>query len=630
MSRATFDATLLDELEDEESAKNYLENHSTDATATGRVTKADTRVWKESAPSPFITSTLQQQASALFRAGPKQTMQAAQRLYEEGHITYMRTDNPTMSDEAVVEAKKQVEALYGPQYVYNETTVVGKKKKGPATASSAQALKAPTQGTVKAQEAHEAIRPTHFDLLALGTDRDWNWLDKKLYTLIWTRAMQSCMTPTEGEKRTVQFVVEGDSSSGSSSSDNDASGFKWEATWKRTTFDGWHKAGTTTLAIDDTDVATEVTHAWDTGAALQVGTMIKWQTLRAAPHVTKAPGRYNEATLVRELEKRGIGRPSTFAMLTETIQEKKYVEKKTLEGHTTLQKSYRLSNIGQWPPTEEETAVLRGVEKDKLIPSGLGCSVVRFALTHFGDLFDYAFTSTMESRLDKIATGAEAWKDVLHATWNSYKERYFALKTMAAATIQEDRRRELGDGLVAIQTRNGPLLMREGATKEDTKFYGWPPGVVFGDVQAADAVAFIADLEKRFGDYEGDPIVLKEGKYGKFCAWRSHNIPYKEGDTVGDILQKLEAKIAAVASGTSIGPFDIRKGPYGLYMFKRDAVNKQFVSVPAGINIHTLTPAAATVLFQKGLETKAKGKAFGTQRFNKKGGGRDAKDVESL
>ena len=616
-----FRATLTDELEDEESAVNYLENHSSEQSAAATVVEAETRPWKESAPVAFITSTLQQQASALFRAGPKQTMQSAQRLYEEGHITYMRTDNAAMSEEAVVAARKQVEELYGEKYLGSDSgssgssgkategeATVGPKRRGPKKKEVATA--------VKAQEAHEAIRPTHFDLTELGADRDWNYLDKKLYKLIWTRAMQSVMAPVEGEKRTVRFVVEGD----------EEAGFKWEATWKRTTFEGWRKAGAAAAAIDDEGSATATTtqeNSWSTGAALGVGTKLIWKELSAQPHTTKAPGRYNEATLVRELEKRGIGRPSTFAMLTETIQEKKYVEKKNIEGREVTQKSYTLGRIGQWPPSEEEKKVRLGAEKDKLIPTGLGCSVVDFALQHFGDLFDYTFTATMESRLDKIAAGSEVWKKVLHDTWNSYKERYFSLKSAKAAAAggEEDRRRDMGDGLVAIQTRKGPLLMREGATKDDTKFYGWPSGVAFAALSPSEAAEFVAGRDKVFGEHEGEPIHLKEGRYGKYCVWRDLNVPYKVGESVGDIIKKLEGKVASAASGKSVGPFDIRNGPYGLYMFKRDAVKKQFVSVPAGINIDTLTVAAATVIFQKGLEAKAKGKAIGAQRFKKKEGG---------
>jgi hypothetical protein len=218
----------------------------------------------------------------------------------------------------------------------------------------------------------------------------------------------------------------------------------------------------------------------------------------------------------------------------------------------------------------------------------------------------------MESRLDKIAGGNEAWKQVLHDTWNSYKERYFGLKKAVAAVAQdEERKRDMGGGLIAIKTRKGPLLMREGATKEDTKFFGWPSGVAFGALGSEEAATFVAGLDKVFGEFQGEEIHLKDGRFGKYCSWRDQNVPYKVGETVADIIKKLEAKTATAAEGRTVGPFEIRKGPYGLYMFKKDAVKKQFVSVPEGVNLDTLTAAACTVIFQKGLEAKARARAFG-------------------
>ena len=621
-----FEASLTDELEDEESALNYLENHNgSREAAEATVKSAETRPWSESAPIAFITSTLQQQASAQFRSGPKATMQSAQRLYEEGHITYMRTDSATMSEEAVDAARKQVEALFGLEYIGSAAAAEAQpKEKKKVGRPSKKAEAGP-----KAQEAHEAIRPTHFELRELADDRDWNFLDRRLYKLIWTRAMQSVMADAKGEKRTVKFVAAGDESDGTD-------GFEWEATWRRTTFDGWQKAGKTVVAIEEGTTESSPSSSlpsppllltqtqWDSAAALVPGQQLIWQTLEAHPHTTKAPPRFNEATLVRELEKRGIGRPSTFAMLVETIQEKKYVEKKNIEGHEIIQKCYKLSTHGE-APVASSVPVKMGAEKDKLVPTGLGASVIEFALKHFPDLFDYPFTASMESRLDKIAGGQEQWKKVLHDTWNSYKERYSTLKNAKSCSSSEgndEHKRDLGNGLFAIKTRKGPLLLRESSSslnKDDAKFYGWPSGVAFGALTSQEAEAFIASLVRVLGDHEGESVEIREGRYGKYCAWKDVNIPYKDGDTLAEVIAKIGVKIDSAASSRKVGAFEIRNGPYGPYMFKTDAVKKNFVSVPTGIDIATLTPAAATAIFQAGLEAKARSQKYKSVRGSDSG-----------
>ena len=601
---SSFPAVLTDDLEDEESALNYLENHCESRKAT--VKSADTRPWLEGAPKALITSTLQQQASSLFHSNPKSTMSIAQRLYEGGHITYMRTDSTVMSEEAVVAAKEQVKELYGEEFIGSLVTKsleADSPEKGKIKGRPKKVVK---ESAVKAQEAHEAIRPTHFELRELPSDVDWSAYDRKIYGLIWLRAIQNVMAPAQGEKRTIKFVADGD----------DESGFEWCADWKRTTFEGWKKADTKTTTLKteekgekEEDENDSVLEEWAAATALIPGTILTWTSLDAMPHETKAPTRFNEATLVRELEKRGIGRPSTFAMLIGTIQEKNYVEKKSIEGSEILQKSYCLLP-GSWPPVATEKKVRIGAEKEKLVPSGLGCSVIEFALKHFPDLFDYPFTATMENRLDKIAEGVEPWKLVLQDTWNSYKERYETLKVGKSSVEETEYRRELGEGLVAIKTKKGPLLMREGVDKDSTQFYGWPSGVPFGTIMLKEALEFIASRNRVLGSYEGEDVYVKDGPYGKYIQHKETRVPYKDGETFDALLERLQTRVVAVAGAKKLGPFEIRVGPYGPYMFKMEAVKKQFVSVPAGVNIDTLTEAAAMAIFQAGLQANARKKAY--------------------
>jgi len=620
-SSQVFEASLTDDLDNEESALNYLENHSPVGASGGIVTSAETRPWTEGAPAALITSTLQQQVSALFRINPKATMSAAQRLYEHGHITYMRTDSAVMSEEAITAAKAQVEGLYGAEYIgsgsaEDTAAAVPTKKKGAGRPKKAAA--AADASKPKAQEAHEAIRPTHFETRELPSDEDWSASDRKIYGLIWLRAIQSVMAAAKGEKRTVKFVADGD---------EDAE-LEWLAAWKRTTFEGWKKADTrdTVQKDDDGDDAAATATAADVWAAAQkitVGTKLKWTSLEAFPKSTKAPPRYTEATLVRELEKQGIGRPSTFAMLISTIQDKNYVEKKNIEGQEVIQKRYILGAPGVWPPAIEEKKIRLGAEKDKLVPTGLGITVIDFALKHFPDLFDYPFTAAMETRLDKIAAGEEPSKKVLEDTWNSYKDRYMALKAAKGSAVSDERRRDLGDGLTAIKTKKGPLLMREdpSGNKDATQFYGWPSGASFDQMTLATAEAHISALSSTLGEHDGEPIYLKAGPYGKYIEHKTVKIPYKGsdsggGETLDSIIKRLDEKGVAAAGARVVGGFEIRVGPYGPYMFKKDAVKKQFVSVPSGVDIDTLTVAAATAIFQAGLASKARAKNFGSSNSN--------------
>jgi DNA topoisomerase-1 len=233
-----FPAIMDDELEDEESAQNYLENiHST---PEGFVVFNAVRPWTERAPDPLITSTLQQQASAMFHCNPKETMRIAQRLYEAGHITYMRTDKAVLSEDATKEARQWVLQHYGEDFVKeeeNESKEAELAKGNPATkrGKKADAI----AGEPKAQEAHEAIRPTHMEVTALP-EGEWTAYDKKIYHLIWQRAIQSVMAPARGETCYVTSRIQEDE-------------FLWSSSWKRTTFQGWKRAGKVVNIDEDSD-----------------------------------------------------------------------------------------------------------------------------------------------------------------------------------------------------------------------------------------------------------------------------------------------------------------------------------------------------------------------------------------
>ena len=605
-------AHLIDALGDEESAMNYLENHFDTPEAT--ITDTSVKPWLLSAPQALMTSTLQQQSSNLYHCNPKRTMQIAQKLYEAGHITYMRTDQTTMSTEAVEQATKVIEAKWGKPYI--------------ATLTTANKSKKTKDAAVAVQEAHEAIRPTHFENSQLPQTEDWGAQDRKLYHLIWLRAIQSIMAPALGETRTVAFEASGDE------------GLTWEAKWKRTTFPGWkaadEKETNAAMAQDESETDSEGETAeasWKVAEGLKKGQRLRWTSLKAQPQETKPQGRFTEATLVRELEKKGIGRPSTFASLIATLIEKSYVEVADIPPANLEGKAYSLGALGQWPPTATTFALKRGGEKARMVPTPLGKSMLNFAVSNFPDLFAFDFTAGLENRLDKISEGKESWKQVLGDTWNSYKDRVTVLKTTGTASgagaTGNPRRREFADGLIAVIGAKGPLLLKEGATKEETVFYGWPAceGRVskrgFQELTEEEAKAFVASVlaQKQgevLGSFNGHDICKKKGPYGLYAEWNGTRVNLAEGDGLEAVITKIKAKQENPTR--MVGPFQIRTGPYGPYLMKVGAAanatkKPQYVSIPAGTDLDALTAQEAGTIFEAGLKAKAANKG----KFKKKG-----------
>lgn len=593
----SFASDLVDDLEDEESARNFMENHVTEL--GGSIVAAETKPWSHAAPDPLITSTLQQQASSLLRVNPKQTMRIAQRLYEAGHITYMRTDQAILSAEAEEEAKKQVEEMYGPEYIREAPKKTAQKTKKKTKAA---------EGTqTQTQDAHEAIRPTHFELAALPESEDWSAQDRKLYGLIRLRALQSVMAPARGHQRTLTIHSEAGGED-----------FPWRASFRHTDFLGWRKAA---LKEDEDTEADSAEADWTFACSLQPGTALTWTAMEAKPHTTNPPQRFNEATLIRELEKRGIGRPSTFASLIGTIQEKSYVQTKSTESRTIQVKHLRIAP-SQWPPQEETKEQKVGAEKDRLHPTPLGRTCLGFLLQHFDDLFLYPFTAKMEEQLDAVAKGEHAWKQVVRETWNAYKERYQTLKTAAASPEASGvvRSREFGGGLKAVMSRKGPLLLQEDPSgdKDKTVFLGWPlTSWTVETIPDDEARAFAKNQTAlkagiALGEWNGHPLVQKQGPYGFYVEWNGVRVPYAQGESRDAVIEKLEAKSAQNAETRRIGQFEIRKGPYGLYMFKHALTGpkRQFVTVPSALNLETITETELVTVFQNGLAEKARAKGY--------------------
>jgi DNA topoisomerase-1 len=608
-----YNSTMETELEDEDSIINYMEN--TMNLINGIICDKKESKWSERAPPPLITSTLQQQASALFGCNPKNTMRIAQRLYEAGHITYMRTDKAVLSDDAKRDAMKWVTIHHGNEYVaYNKPK--------------------PNEAPQNQQGAHEAIRPTHMDVTTIEGDS----YEKRIYQLIWRRAIQSVMSSASGNAIHIKTQVV-----------NDENDFMWNSNWKHTTFEGWKRIGQVAI-LDHIDDENEPVDEWKEAEQLQIGDPVQWKCMKGEPKETQTKPRFTEATLVRELDKYGIGRPSTFASLLETIQEKNYVELRDIppieiEIHEYTMKPRTL-------PQCETKRKQRGGEKNKLHPTDLGRSVLHFMLAHFNDLFDYGFTSEMEKKLDTIQ--GDNWKGIVKDTWESYKDRYEVLlssKKQSAnamgnvagsvagnvagnvvngnAKVHEfENKTEKVGKLKAIYTKNGPqlILERDGngdgnpktKSKKDIVFIGWKKGLAFDEMTEAFANEILSGWKPsvagggmRVGEWKGEAIQMKTGKFGDYLQCGSTSIPYKDGETIEEIVARFETKSSAI-----IGVYKeyvVKDGPYGPYIMKKNSTQiKTKKPLFVGIKemerdaIQRLTEVEIAELYRVGAEAPKK------------------------
>jgi len=540
------------------------------------------------APKPLITSSLQQEASKLFGMSPKQTMQTAQKLYEAGHITYMRTDNAFLSVEGAAACRAVIRSQFEPQYEGPPGQHQGLAER-PQTKT---AKKKTTAAAPEAQAAHEAIRPTHPENAAAGNDA----YEQKLYRLIWTRALQSQMSDHTEDCRQLTFVL-----------DADTTHQPWYGEQLKTKFAGWKILNQTDKTEQTQAEAAALWDAWSKVAACASTVAAKWITVTAEESFTKPKPRYTEASLIHELEKAGIGRPSTFASLVSTIVERSYVEKSDAPGSQI--------DIRKWlikkPATIQEQLhkLTVGKESNKLQVTPLGRTVAEFIYKHYADIFDYTYTATMEQELDRIAKGERPWKTLLQSNWDQYKERYqehtqTVLDPEAKKQNQQAKKRDLGSGISVILSRKGPLLLKE----ESKEFASLPRGTSFDTVTLQQALtAYEQKAGEPLGIYEEKPILKKKGPYGFYAQWDAIKVPIKPDDTLDSIIAKLVSKSNPAAEpvySRTLGDFTIKSGPYGYYFFKHALKKANFVSLPKTVDHTKVTAEELPALYAAGLKAK--------------------------
>lgn len=525
------------------------------------------------APKPLITSTLQQEASKSYNMNPKQTMAAAQKLYEAGHITYMRTDNAQLSQEGSKAIRELIVKNYGQNFVGpdNQHTIMETE------VIKVKAIKAVDPNAVQA--AHEAIRPVN---PATESVTDLGPSEAKVYHLIWTRAFQSQMAAATDDSRTITFIL-----------DSDSEQVPWTSEQTKQKFLGWKSISSSDKTEQNGLTAAALYDAWSKVIA---NTAATWTSIMAEESFTRPSPRYTEASLIHALEDKGIGRPSTFASLVTTIVDRNYVEKSDSPGTSIDIRKLLIKKAGQWPPSEQTKKQNVGKDTNKLQVTALGRTVAEFLYTHYSDIFAYDYTASMEQQLDLIATGNASWKNLLQTTWDSYKTRYNSHKIKAQKTDSKDsssnsnNKRILGDNIVVILSKKGPLLLNE----ETKEFASLPPRTSYETVTLQQAIeAYSLKQGSQIGTLNNEPIVKKKGPYGFYAQWTTVKVPIKPDDTEEIIIARLEAKQAPPNEEPKferkVGDYTIKTGPYGVYFFKHTLKKTTFVKLPQTMNKDTVT-----------------------------------------
>ena len=440
---------------------------------------------------PFTTSTLQQEASRKLGFSVSQTMMVAQHLYENGLITYMRTDSVNLSSLCINDSKEEIVKLYGKEY------------------SKPRNYKTNAKG---AQEAHEAIRPTYMS----NTEINGNAQERRLYELIWKRTAASQMADAQIEKTTVNILIH-PAGNKQDSVNNDE---MFVATGEVVTFDGFLKAYRESTD-DEEPRDDEQMHLLP---PLHQGDTLERSTVTATERFTVGPIRYTEASLVHKLEELGIGRPSTYAPTISTIQQREYVQKGDKKGE---ERQYTVDILKGKQITEKTRKELIGSEKGKLLPTDIGMVVNDFLMEHFQEIMDYNFTAKVEQDFDKIAEGEEQWQKMMATFYKEFEP--IVEKTMNSRQEHKAGERELGTDprsgrpvFVKIG-RFGPVV-QIGIAEDKTK----PQFAQLRKDQSMETITLEEALElfklpRVLGEYEGSSVTIGAGRFGPYVL---HNRVY--------------------------------------------------------------------------------------------------------
>lgn len=515
-----------------------------------RVSNLETKPGKKSPSAPFTTSTLQQEASTKLGFNVARTMVLAQRLYEAGHITYMRTDSTNLSETAMQGSHQEVIQRYGENYA------------------------SPTKYATKnanAQEAHEAIRPTNFSSESIVGERD----EQRLYELIWRRTMASQMAPAVLEKTTISI--------------SDAGGkATFVAKGEVIRFDGF-------LKVYGIESNTDEEEQNGLLPAVEVGETLKLNAAESIQRFSRPPARYTEASLVKKMEELGIGRPSTYAPTISTIQQRNYVVKNESEGE---KRNYTVLVYEAGTVTKTTASETVGADRNRLIPTDIGALVTDFLKSNFAHIMDYQFTAQVEEEFDHIANGKMQWNEMLRAF---YKPFHAGVEETLEHSGRVTGERALGvdpqsgKRVITRMGRFGPMI-QIGEESEDSK----PQYASLLKNQSIQTIDLeqaldLFKLPRILGEYKEETVKVNIGKFGPYVQLGKVFVSIPKDESPMEIgleraVELIDEKLLSAAENT-LKTFEERpdvtvlKGRYGPYL----KVGKNNYKIPSNTDPLTLT-----------------------------------------
>jgi len=533
-SQSEVRALLASRFKSHEEVERFLEKCKD---ATFKVESVSKKPMKRTPAPPFTTSTLQQEAARKLGFTVSQTMMVAQHLYENGRITYMRTDSVNLSALCINASKEEIKKLYGEEY------------------SKPRQYRTSAKG---AQEAHEAIRPTYMD----QTEVEGTSQEKKLYELIWKRTAASQMADAEIEKTTVNISIDGTDE-------------QFIAQGEVVKFDGFIKVYRES-SDDDAQQEEEIGHLLP---PLKKGQELTRREIQATERFSQGPVRYTEASLVHKLEELGIGRPSTYAPTISTIQQREYVHKGDKKGE---ERTYTIDTLKGKQVKQSLRKEMAGSDKGKLLPTDIGIVVNDFLMDHFTEIMDYNFTAKVERDFDKIAEGKEKWTSMMRSFYKSFEP--VVEKTLNARQVHKAGERELGKDpksgrpvFVKIG-RFGPVVQIGSADDQVKPQFAQLPSECSMETLTLEEALELFKLPRTVGAFEGGDVVIGTGRFGPYILHKKKYISLPKtydpmtitlDETVALINEKRQQEekrhLKTFQEDSKLEVIDGRYGPYLAY-----------------------------------------------------------------
>ena len=512
--------------------------------ATFTLTSVTHKPGHRSPAPPFTTSTLQQEAVRKLHFSVSKTMRLAQSLYEAGHITYMRTDSVNLSALAINTAKATILSEFGEQY--HKARQYQTKSKN-------------------AQEAHEAIRPTYMNVAVAGANND----ERRLYDLIRKRALATQMADVEIDTTRIEVAMNN-------------SPYLWTATHEVITFDGFMRMYT--QAADEELTANNQTAI----ALLQENVHCQLSTVNCQETFTKAPTRYHEGSLVDKMDELGIGRPSTYATIIETIQSRKYVERGAVEG---VKRTYNVLTLSNGKITDKNKSEMVGADSGKLLPTDLGRIANDFLVEQFPTILSYDFTARSEESFDAIASGEADWVETVDEFYQTFHPLIQQVPTGKMAARLIGKHPETGEPILARITKNGPCVQLGDSDNEKPKFASMQKGQSIFTITIDEALElFRSAFPYTLGQWNDKDIVIGEGKYGPYLRYNNKFISIPKNIDPHHV--SMEDAIALIQKDGerqlplhTWGEIQVLNGRYGAYI----KTAKGNYRIPRNVNVAEMT-----------------------------------------